>query len=177
MLAEHVRARRSRNPPLLPRTSDAFDSAWAAFPDVGRRRSSRSESWPQWSRVAREIGENELLAAVLAYSTDPKELKAECGSPGFHRWLKAGRWEHWLGSTNTQVPTEPILPKTFPDVSLRLAFHLRFKDERARRWFDRCGWEPESRTVTAPHQTVRKEWVDGALWPWLKEQGVGLWLE
>jgi hypothetical protein len=85
-----------REPPQRAPALGLFEDAWKAFPEQGRLRSSRREAGPEWAKAAREVGEEALLAAVRRYTAEDKEHKRDCGPPGFHRWLKWGRYEHWL---------------------------------------------------------------------------------
>lgn len=88
--------------------SPAFDEAWAMLPPEARTRSSRKEAYPAWVKACAEVGEDAMLRAVRRYVREDKDHKRECGAPGFHRWLKAGRYEHWIEQPNlTLVPTGP----------------------------------------------------------------------
>lgn len=102
--------------PIPAATSEAFEQAWRAYPETGRLRSSRKESLPEWRKACRETGEEALLSAVLRYAKEDKEHKKDCGAPGFHRWLKWGRYEHWLSSTSA-----PVNGRRFPDDAIRNA--------------------------------------------------------
>lgn len=166
-LAEHV-AMRKRERSIIPQTSEAFEKAWGAFPEEGRRRSSKIESWPQWKIVIRSISEAELLSAVIAFSNDPKERSREHGPPGFHRWLKWGRWEHWL---NQVVETPKLQAPRFPDESLRASFYERFSDPRARAWFDRTTWDDATREITEANP-VKQEWAEGPFRCWAIENDI-----
>jgi hypothetical protein len=156
---------------VVPDTSAAFDRAWAVYPDDAHR-STKRLSWPQWVLVAGVIGEPRLEAAVLAYVRDPKEReqRARCGAPGFQVWLRQGRWEHWLDA-EAPAPVKVAAAATFPDAELRDSFFARFKDERARRWFDRSGWDAETKTFFWAW-TPTQAWMDGAFWPWALASGI-----
>lgn len=104
---------RSKAPAAM---SEAFLSAWAMLPDTARIRSSRKQSWPEWLAASRDIGEDALLAAVRRYVSEDKEHKRECGAPGFHRWLKWGRYENWQG----------------PPSGVLVSLGVRFADEAVR---------------------------------------------
>lgn len=152
--------------PVKAEASEVFLSAWEAYPQVGRLRSSKREAWPEWCRVAQEIGEADLAARVRRYAAEDKEHRRECGAPAFHRWLKWGRWEHW-------APVAPVLvvPVEFPEPVIRASFHERFSDERARRWLDRCDWDDGAREITnAP--PARSEWLAGPFTKWAKANDV-----
>jgi hypothetical protein len=150
-------------PPKAVTYSATFLEAWAALPETARLRSSRKEAYGEWRRTLSEISEEDLLARVQRYARDDKDHKRECGAPGFHRWLKWGRWEHW--APVDAAPLVEIAAKIFPDPSLRAAFHLRFQDDRARRWFDRCGFDPVERLITGAGP-VRADWVSGPFKAW-----------
>ncbi len=79
--------------------SEVFDQAWGSYPAKGRERSkSRAKTVPIWKEAARAAGgEDRLLAAVRRYVAEDQTHKGECGPPAFDRWLRDGRWEHWLG--------------------------------------------------------------------------------
>lgn len=157
--------RAGRKHSLFPTTSPAFNRAWAIFPESGRRRSSTIESWPAWQDVAKQLGEEKLEQAVKAYAAH-EDSRKECGAPGFHRWLKMGRWEHYLSKQEPPKPTE----HRFPDEALRESFFAKVKDERARRWFDRCTLE--GKILVHPGWALRAEWVERFLWPWLEANGL-----
>lgn len=91
-----------------PNGSAAFDRAWSAFPEAGRRRSSRKKSLPQWRSIARSAaGEARLLATVEGFA-ESDEAKRDGGRfvPAFDRWLRDGRWEHYLPSPMSAASTE-----------------------------------------------------------------------
>lgn len=72
-----------------------FEAAWAAYPEIGRRRSSQRLSVLPWVSAAMEIGERTLLDAVRRYALeDPDALNGYV--TGFHKWLRDGRWEYWV---------------------------------------------------------------------------------
>lgn len=75
-----------------------FTAAWNACTDTMRKRSeSREKTWPVWRVAAAKAGGAEgLLSALLGYLRNDEDVK-RTGGPGFHLWLKEGRWEHWLG--------------------------------------------------------------------------------
>lgn len=73
-----------------------FERAWAAWPDSGKRRSSRRLAVRAWAMSAAEVGEDKLLKALLRYVEEETDLLSHAGAPGFHRWLYDGRWDYWL---------------------------------------------------------------------------------
>lgn len=77
---------------------DRFAEAWKAYPAKGRERSkSQAKTRPIWREAAKAAGgEEALLGAVKRYVRDDQTHKGECGPPAFDRWLRDGRWEHWL---------------------------------------------------------------------------------
>lgn len=161
-----VRARFGRQ--SAENLSPTFLTAWDHFPDSGRLRSSKREAWPAWAIEAdRAGGEDRLLAAVQRYFREDREHRRDCGAPAFHRWLKNGRWEHWL----PKADVTPIAPLVFADAELRASFQDRFSED-ALRWLDRCGWSPDRREISSPTRTLKDAWVRGPFNRWAKEQGV-----
>ena len=120
---------------------------------------------PEWAKAACDVGEQRLLGAVSAYVLSGKD-HAFC--PGFHRWLAKGRWEAWLEVSEAVKRVE----KRFADEGLRESFHRSFADDRARRWFDACGWNAETREIFDPGWAIRQEWMDRAFTPWLAANGI-----
>jgi hypothetical protein len=162
-MGDVVRLATRRRPPAKVETSPAFETAWLAYPEVGRLRSSRKEAWPEWCAAAAELGENDLVARVKRYAAEDKEHRKEQGAPGFHRWLKWGRWEHW-------APVAPLVAPgaIFSDPPLRAAFHLRFREESARKWFDRA--RLDGKWLVCP--PARAEWINGPFKTWALAQGI-----
>jgi hypothetical protein len=168
--------KRRRAPPAVsPDTSPSFERAWTHYATLdGLRRSTRRLSWPQWVIVARVHGEAALEAAVGVFVQDPtaREQAAKYGAPGFQVWLRQGRWEHYLGEQAAPTFEAPTAPRVFPDSSLRASFRLRFPDERAHRWFDRCGWDVDERAILFPNQALKQEWVEGPFRAWMQSNDV-----
>lgn len=162
-----VQLRTRRQRPTVA-VSPEFEAAWAAFPETGRLRSSKRQSWPEWVSVAGEIGEDDLLARVERYAREDKDHRREHGAPGFHRWLKWGRWEHWAPLPSATVTA---LKTTFPDPELRASFAERFSSE-ALKWFDRCGWDEEAREIISYRRNLKSEWLQGPFNRWAKANGV-----
>lgn len=93
--------------------SDDFEQAWKAFPETGRKRSSRQKSAPAWAKAAKRVGPRRLREAV-GYYADSEDARKEGGKfvPGFDRWLRDGKWEHWLRDepdllSATIIPLDP----------------------------------------------------------------------
>jgi len=84
-------------PPDVPK-EDRFAEAWKAYPAKGRERSkSQAKTRPIWREASRQAGgEEALLGAVRRYVREDQTHKGECGPPAFDKWLRDGRWEHWL---------------------------------------------------------------------------------
>lgn len=161
-VVELPKARKARPlAPVLPQTSDAFERAWKAYPDAGRRRSSRVEAWPQWVRVASAVGEDQLADAVVAYAADPVELTKESGAPGLHIWLKRGRWEHWLGATPVPGKISQSRVEWTGPPAIWEAAAGRYGEPWARSWLARCTWDAERATLAAPTSlAAEKLWRD-----------------
>ena len=76
-----------------------------------RTRSSTKDAAKAWRDAAREAGGPEaLLGAFRRYLAEDPDYRrfrmgtSAAGPPGFHRWLKWGRWESWLVA---ERPTSP----------------------------------------------------------------------
>lgn len=123
---------------------DVFSAAWESYPRLGRDRSmSRAKCWPLWRQAAQQAGSPEkLLAAVRRYVAEDKTHKGECGPPAFDRWLKAGRWEHFLaGEVSLRIVT------VFPETEIRRAIIDAKGEGWTNSWLDPCGWEPAQRVI------------------------------
>jgi uncharacterized protein YdaU (DUF1376 family) len=123
---------------------DTFAAAWEAYPRLGRERScSRVKLWPLWRDAAQQAGGPEkLLAAVKRYVAEDKTHKGDCGAPAFDRWLKSGRWEHFLAGE-----ASPRIVTVFPDPEIRNAVISAKGEGWANSWLDPCGWEPTARLI------------------------------
>lgn len=66
-----------------------------AFPEIGKRRSSRRLCVLPWVSAAMEVGEQALVEAVKRYAREDHDA-IDGFVPGFHRWLEQGRWEYWI---------------------------------------------------------------------------------
>lgn len=93
----------SKAPPSRPAapnkpSNEDFQRAWKAYPVKGRERSkSQAKTLPIWRDAAKAAGGSARLAdAVIRYVREDETHKGECGPPAFDRWLRDGRWEHWL---------------------------------------------------------------------------------
>lgn len=118
-------------------TSPHFERAWAAYPLMGRTRSSKKQAFPEWKKAAPIVGKEALVAAVEKYAREDKDQHRDGGPPGFHRWLKWGRWEHWV------VPAETAAQKTsrrFPDEDIRARLVREFGEPFVVSWLDGCDW-------------------------------------
>lgn len=87
---------------------DDFTRAWRAYPAKGRERSkSQAKTLPIWREAAKAAGGSGRLAdAVARYVREDQTHKGECGPPAFDRWLRDGRWEHWL--PEARAPAAPL---------------------------------------------------------------------
>jgi uncharacterized protein YdaU (DUF1376 family) len=100
-----IRSQKEDKEPTVPcpakpdaRETDLFLQGWAAYPSKGRERSkSKAKTRPIWRDAAKAAGgQSRLLGAIQRYVRDDATHKGECGPPAFDRWLRDGRWEHWL---------------------------------------------------------------------------------
>lgn len=94
-------------------TPDDFQKAWKAYPTQGRQRSkSQAKTLPIWRQAAKAAGGSERLAAAVArYVREDQTHKGECGPPAFDRWLRDGRWEHWLPDANAPNGAATMSPE------------------------------------------------------------------
>lgn len=103
--------------PAKPNAVDSvFSEAWKAYPPKGRERSkSQAKTLPIWKDSAKRAGgPDRLLAAVKRYVAQDQTHKGDCGPPAFDRWLRDGRWEHWLppdGQTSQSAVVTEISPE------------------------------------------------------------------
>ena len=89
-----------------------FERAWKAFPEPGRKRSSVKQSEPEWKSASKAAGGEERLCQAVERFAECEEARRDGGKfvQGFHRWLRDGRWEHWLDddpSPSTVVDLDP----------------------------------------------------------------------
>lgn len=123
--------------------SPLFNRGWEAFPETGRKRSSRKVSWPEWQKAAYQIGEERLLGAIVRYTAQDKDHRKECGAPGFDRWLKWARYETW----DQEIIAIPANTHRFPDDAAREAAISRFGGDFVSVYLDPC--ELDGTTIIA----------------------------
>lgn len=142
-----------QTPPLPPTgefppqpVAKPFDEAWSAYPALGRERSNnRAKTLPFWRTAAKAAGgEDRLLAAVRRYVRLDKTYRGDAGPPGFHKWLKDGRWEHWLEPEGAGA----IPLHTFADPEVRSAAIAQRDADWVGSWLDPSDWDAGSRTIT-----------------------------
>jgi uncharacterized protein YdaU (DUF1376 family) len=132
---------------------DAFMLAWKAYPALGRSRSkSQAKTKPVWRAAATAAGgEDRLLAAVRRYLAEDTTYKGDCGPPAFDRWLRDGRWEHWLpGATVGSDAATPAPAAVFDgpeQVRAWVADHLG--EPYARSYIDPARWDGSNRALIA----------------------------
>lgn len=81
-----------------------FQEAWACLPQTMRKRSmSREKLLPIWRDHAKRVGEEALLGALRAYVSD--EDCRKWGGVALDRWLKHGRYDHYLEDTAQTLRT------------------------------------------------------------------------
>lgn len=132
---------------------DAFTLGWKTYPALGRTRSkSQAKTKPIWQAAAKAAGgEEPLLAAVRRYVVEDQTHKGECGPPAFDRWLRDGRWEHWLpggvGSVDEKVDTPAALFDG--PAQIRQWAVDRHGEPFARSYIDPSRWDAEGRALLA----------------------------
>jgi len=149
----------------------SFSQGWAALPGTMKKRSEGlSILKPLWSDHAKRAGGHEaLLKALLAYLKNDDDLKRS-GGPGLGPWLRSRRYEHWM-EDETPAVVIPLPERRFPDEKLRAAFQLKFPDERALAWFDKCRLDGDE--VVGPIYAARQEWLQGPFRMWAMLNGLG----
>jgi hypothetical protein len=138
---------------VRPEPDDSFAMAWKTYPVEGRKRSkSQAKTKPFWSAAAKAAGGAErLLAAVRRYVAEDQTHKGECGPPAFDRWLRDGRWEHWLpGGSGLGSADAPSPASTFDGpAEIRAWVAERHSEPYARSYLDPCSWSAADRTLIA----------------------------
>lgn len=138
---------------VRPKPDDVFDLAWKAYPSLGRSRSkSQAKTKPVWREASKAAGgDDRLLAAVRRYVTEDTTHKGECGAPAFDRWLRDGRWEHWLpGGTGADQASGPAPAAVFdgpPEIRAWAAEH--HGEPYARSYVDPARWDGANRALLA----------------------------
>lgn len=94
---------------------DDFQRAWKTYPPKGRERSkSQAKTLPIWRDAAKAAGGSARLAdAVARYVREDQTHKGECGPPAFDRWLRDGRWEHWLPEARAPSAGSGVSPDLY----------------------------------------------------------------
>lgn len=115
-----------------------FLAAWdACTKDMRTRSNNRDKTWPVWVMAAVKAGGPEpLLASLKAYLAGDKDILRGTGGPGFHLWLKDGKWEHWLPQADAAVDA----PAWVGSAALRTACVEAKSEGWARSYIDQCGW-------------------------------------
>jgi len=158
--------------PVVPKAKPweknaAFQAFWKASGPQMRSRTSQSKVWPVWKRVAAEIGDETLHAALKRYIAQDADYQ-RTGGPGLHGWLTDGRWEHWLAGGETG--TINASAKRFPDEPTRAAVVGKLGEDFARKWMDPSDWIPTDRVIIAPNRFARDQIAREA--PALKSLGI-----
>lgn len=126
----------SDEPPVW---SPTFAEAYALYPDEMKRSKSRAACWPIWKDAASKAGgEGALIGAVRRYRAEDKQHKGESKAPAFDRWLRDGRWEHWLEVRVTAAEPRWTGP---PEIRARVA--MEQTEAFARSYLDHAEWTPE----------------------------------
>lgn len=132
---------------------DAFTLAWKAYPALGRSRSkSQAKTKPIWRAAATAAGgEDRLLAAMRRYLAEDTTHRGDCGPPAFDRWLRDGRWEHWLpsaaGISDAATPGPAAMFDGPPEIRAWAAEH--HGEPYARSYVDPARWDGANRTLLA----------------------------
>ena len=87
-----------------------FDEAWSSLPQSMRKRSlCRDKLRPIWRDHAKRVGEEALLEALRAYVSDEDCKKT--GGKALDRWLKDGRYDHYLPTEGSGFAVEAAKSK------------------------------------------------------------------
>jgi len=116
-----------------------FEEAWRVMPSSMRKRSmSREKLLPLWRDHARKVGEEALLGALRAYVSD--EDCRKWGGQALDRWLKAGRYDHYIDAAPSPIHT---LAGGWGGDNLALwtAVVDSLGDPFARSYLSQCGYE------------------------------------
>ncbi len=148
-----------------------FLAAWKACTDQGRKRSSRAKAWPEWRRALKRSSGPSLAVAVARYVAQDEDAK-RTGGPGFHLWLKDGRFEHWMIASGSGAVVTPICTFTGP-AALRASVVEAADESFAVKFIDPAGWRPEDRTLIARNAYAAGE-ISRELRQWLVRMNVRL---
>lgn len=88
--------REEKKDPLTPK-GDAFEDAWLAFPDVGRRRGHKGNTRELWAKAIDKHGVAKIQAAIELYAETPdaKRLDGQY-VPGMDRWFRGSKHENFI---------------------------------------------------------------------------------
>ncbi|PLR28134.1 hypothetical protein SGCZBJ_03760 [Caulobacter zeae] len=150
-------------------SDEHFAAAWKACTDKGRTRSSRAKAWPEWRRVRDRVGGEALARAMARYVAADEDAK-RTGGPGFHLWLKDGRYEHWLGPS--AVAAAPVCAFPGPP-ALRASVVDVAGEDFALKFIDPAGWRDADRTLVA-RNIMAADRIHRELRDWLTRTGVRL---
>lgn len=157
---------------LFPAQRSTFDVAWTLLPVLMRKRSDgKSKLKALWDSHAKRVGPDELLGALGRYLKEDKDLP-RTGGPGLQVWLRACKYESWMQDEEMAESIVQMPTIEFPDAKLRASFHLRFQDDKARRWLDRCTMDGDTLVWPTPPSA---EWAEKMLKPWAILNGIGGW--
>jgi hypothetical protein len=88
-------------------TAGVFEEAWKTCTEAMRKRSAPKDRTQEfWLRSARKAGgEAQLLGALKRYLRNDPDV-GRTGGPGFHLWLRDGKWEQHL--PRPEPPPKPV---------------------------------------------------------------------
>jgi len=114
-----------------------FQAAWTAYPQRGRTRSSKPKALAAWTQQAKITGsEARLLDGVIAYAVCDDATKSGGEFvPGFDRWLKDGKWEHW-------GEVQEAAPSLSPQETERLVWSGRVNEWTVNQYWNDTDWGP-----------------------------------
>lgn len=131
-------------PPIIPPKPkkpandlrNAFEAVWADWPSVGKKRSkSKAKVFEAYRIAATKTETPEALnAAIRRWIGDPQN-SADQFAPALERYLRDGKWEHYLSQAETLVQRTPE-----EDLERRLRL---WRQNPGSTWPERWGPEPE----------------------------------
>ena len=147
-----------------------FIAAWNAYPDQGRKRSSRPKAWPEWRKARKRFSGPVLAAAVARYVAGDEDAK-RTGGPGFHSWLKDARFEHWTG---TETTSGTSTPSWSGPPAVRQSVVAAKGEDFAAKWLDPyCTWSPTDRTLLVANAYAAKQ-ITQELGDWFRKNNAHL---
>ncbi|MBI1405693.1 MAG: hypothetical protein GC145_06160 [Caulobacter sp.] len=130
--------------------SDAFRTAFAAWPATGAAATAWHLAWDAWQTAVAEAGdEARLLACVQAFAADPLLKRRTYGAGAMQRWLKVGGWRSYVERVEAAATARAAVPgaRFIGPASIRDLVAGGLGETGAARTIDPAGWDAERRVV------------------------------